>query len=177
MRRVGSKMTADKMSHRAKKTSAADRGRRRIFMRRDRGMKGNRRNSRYPSAFAANLSAGSSNASLGIDLKTDAGRSASMKRRPDSGDSKGEVARGATMRRKGVGNCRSEKAAAAMCAITIFCCLQLLVFLYSIHGLNCRHKRQAIALYRCPAIHSALACGPGDHGEWSVPVGSDWCHK
>ena len=177
MRRVGSKMASDKMSQCALKARNPDRRQRCPFTGRDREIAGNRRNSRYLPAFAANPSTGSRRASFGIDLKTDFSRSASIKRRPESGVPKGEDPRGATMRRKGAGNCRSEKAAAVVYAITVSWCLQLSVFLCSIRGSGCTHKRLAIALYRCPAIRSALAYAPDDHGEWSAPVGSGWCHK
>lgn len=184
MRRVGSKMASDKMSQWAQKARNPDRRQRCPFTGRDRGIEGNRRNSRYLPAFAANPSAGSRRASFGIDLETDFSRSASMKRRPESGVPKGEGVRGATKRSSYELQAASDKwvqvaRRVVYMDVAFTWSFQLEACRSIAHHFSkgCTHKRQAIALYRCPAIRSALAYAPDDHGEWSVPVGSGWCHK
>lgn len=108
---------------------------------------------------------------------TGTGQSASTKRRPESGDTKGAVGVGATMGRKGAGNYRIRKNAAVGVLRTITFCLRLAGFLYSIHATGCTHKLQATVLYRCRATRSAPACGPGDRGGWSARAGSGQCRR
>lgn len=184
MCRVGSKMASDKMSQWTKNLRGPDRCRRRLFLRRirdDEGLSaqqpvsigvGGESVCRFIERIAQNRSA------------TATSRSASMKRRPESGVPKGEGVRGATKRSSYELQAASDKWVQVACR---FVCMDV-AFTWSFQleacrsiahhfSKGCTHKRQAIVLCRCPAARSALACGLGDRGEWSAPIGSGWCRK
>lgn len=117
-------MASDKMSQWTKNLRGPDRCRRRLFQRRIREDEG--QSAQQP----VSIGVGGESICRFIERiaqnqsTTATSRSASMKRRPESGVPKGEGVRGATMRRKGAGNCRSEKTAAVMYAMPISWCLQ-----------------------------------------------------
>ena len=147
-------------------------------------MNGNRRDSRYLPAFAASLSANSSNTSLGVDLEPARASPHRASVDPNSGNRKERVRRGATKR----SSCELKAASDKMIQVACRIVYSDVDFTWSFQLEACRsiardlligciHTRRAIALYRSPAVHSVLACGLDDHGELSARVASGWCHR
>ena len=177
MRRVRTKLPPDKMPQRMKKVRASGQLLRGVFKPDKLPIEGISHDSRYLPAFAACHRADLSDTSADFDLEPVLCQSTSIKRRPESGEPKGRRGEGATMSRKEAGNCRIRENAAAERSRIIRFCLQPVNARCRHRATGCTHKRPAVALCRCRAIHSAPASGLGGHGEWSAATASGLCRK
>jgi hypothetical protein len=170
MRRVRTKSPKGKMSRRTKMRRGSGQLLRGVFKRNDRVTDGNWRDSRYLPAFAACHRTQSSNTSAKNDPEPAHASPHRASLDPNLVNRKKEQGEGATMGRKEAGNCRIRENAAAERSRIIPACLQPANARCRHRATGCTRKRPAVAPYRCRAVRSAPAYGPGGHGEWSAAV-------